>query len=587
MYRLLCSVLLFIFLLPLGSGRTLSFTYKNNDGKDREGSLTYRLVHLDANRNVYVPYTQSANGSFQIPLTERDQEILLELRGLDLKTGFTTNRFKLALKQSCITTSGVVSLSSSNFYEIVEFTTTKNDRWRGMRTAIPIPFEVAGNGSGSIGINFDIIDLNSDKSTDKNTWNCSYGSLVLRIDADGLPDDRDGDLIYDQNDNCPDDANPDQRDTDRDGWGDACDNCPTKANGDQRDTDGDGVGDACDLCRGEDDAKCRELQQKWDAVDQNDLGEICSFYATYRSSSLAKQAGDRIRELDRNAWDEATRANNINAYQDYLSHMDACSAISGRYEKEAKRKVAELEIAREWQGLCDRGSKEELLAFLEKHKSYEGDVIDCIRNKFPSLQAKVQVLAPNREYRLQIDDGIFGPRYKDISLKKGMNINDKEWLENRILYITIEEEGGYKLLVQDTIGRDTVFNFGYYFQVEHDFLKDSFEIRVAGGSPPYRVRLLDADDQERWAAEYTETPINLEKEDLIRSGLAGTYTVLVAHSREQLDEFVISEPLLLKRSGSVQVITAVVLIISFLLLALIVGLFVRKRQSRQKIVTYS
>jgi hypothetical protein len=72
--------------------------------------------------------------------------------------------------------------------------------------------------------------------------------------------------VLDENDNCIAVPNPDQTDSDGDGFGDACDddpgctdgdgdgvcddedNCPAVANADQADADGDGLGDACDAC---------------------------------------------------------------------------------------------------------------------------------------------------------------------------------------------------------------------------------------------------------------------------------------------------------------------------------------------------
>jgi hypothetical protein len=83
------------------------------------------------------------------------------------------------------------------------------------------------------------------------------------LDKDGLGDvcdnDDDNDTILDPADNCPVIANTDQADLDKDGFGDVCDddddndkvldpsdNCPLIANPDQADLDNDGLGNACD-----------------------------------------------------------------------------------------------------------------------------------------------------------------------------------------------------------------------------------------------------------------------------------------------------------------------------------------------------
>ena len=54
------------------------------------------------------------------------------------------------------------------------------------------------------------------------------GLLQAKAAADCCPD-TDGDGIYDECDNCPDDANPSQDDMDSDDIGDACDSCPMDA----------------------------------------------------------------------------------------------------------------------------------------------------------------------------------------------------------------------------------------------------------------------------------------------------------------------------------------------------------------------
>jgi MYXO-CTERM domain-containing protein len=73
----------------------------------------------------------------------------------------------------------------------------------------------------------------------------AFAILVLERSLGGACVDLDGDEACGNDDNCPNVANPDQRDTDGDGLGDACDNCPEVPNADQSDADGDGRGDLC------------------------------------------------------------------------------------------------------------------------------------------------------------------------------------------------------------------------------------------------------------------------------------------------------------------------------------------------------
>ncbi len=78
--------------------------------------------------------------------------------------------------------------------------------------------------------------------------NCCTGTTVVQGQINSLTfagADEDGDGVFDDVDNCPQSANPDQADADGDGIGNVCDNCLLTANPNQEDIDGNGVGDIC------------------------------------------------------------------------------------------------------------------------------------------------------------------------------------------------------------------------------------------------------------------------------------------------------------------------------------------------------
>lgn len=107
------------------------------------------------------------------------------------------------------------------------------------------------------------------------------------------PWDDDCDGVDDGKDNCPNRANPNQKNSDGDGAGNACDrdddndgvndewdNCPTTPNSDQTDRDGDGAGDACD---GDDDGdgrpdgsdSCPHNYDSGNDLDNDGVGDAC------------------------------------------------------------------------------------------------------------------------------------------------------------------------------------------------------------------------------------------------------------------------------------------------------------------------
>ena len=144
---------------------------------------------------------------------------------------------------------------------------------------------------------------NSDKSVYTavplwSEWIRKHGAMAAAQGGFATPgwadagDDRDGDRIADELDNCRETKNPDQADADGDGIGDACagvdgdgipaeeDNCPMVDNPKQFDRDDDGRGDVCadpdddGVVDAEDNCPDTANPDQADA-DDNGVGDLC------------------------------------------------------------------------------------------------------------------------------------------------------------------------------------------------------------------------------------------------------------------------------------------------------------------------
>ncbi|MCP4605154.1 MAG: HYR domain-containing protein, partial [Proteobacteria bacterium] len=119
------------------------------------------------------------------------------------------------------------------------FTYLEGGGWSQASKIVP-PVDTYTNFGYSVSLDGDTVLIGA--ITDGDQAQNSGAAYVFHIGGS----DSDGDEVPDDEDNCPDVANPNQEDQDGDEIGDVCDNCPATSNTDQLDNDNDGTGDACE-----------------------------------------------------------------------------------------------------------------------------------------------------------------------------------------------------------------------------------------------------------------------------------------------------------------------------------------------------
>jgi len=292
------------------------------------------------------------------------------------------------------------------------------------------------------------------------------------------------------------------------------------------------------------------------------LKELCTGYTRYRTvnSTEAQRFKEEYRKIEAAIW---RKANSIKAWEKYITDLGACTYIKGRYITKAKDKIAEekrkaekLGITEKWESLKAEKNKEAILTFFAKKN---------LRKK---------------QYTLKILDTLFVPKYKNISLNNGITIDDSRWLSSQELKVELKKEGNYKILVADTIGRSSIFDFGYVFQANSTNESDAYTINIEGGDAPFFVSLWDEKETETLLGEFEQREIKLVKEDLIKKGIVGTFNVSLKHSSDQRDQVFLDKELAVEKPSSTQLISAIVGFLCAALLSVSVFLFLRKKLAK-------
>jgi hypothetical protein len=164
----------------------------------------------------------------------------------------------------------------------------------------------------------------------------------LGLECDSL-EDRDGDSIADDVDNCPTlFTNQPEADGDNDGLGDACDNCPAVANADQLDTDWTQGGDACvppdrdqdGVADGADNCP----QWPWGNPDQLDtdgdgVGDICDNCPADANPRVDPPGPGMLAQPDQD-WDGMGDACDADADGDGWTGEDNCPTIANATQQD-------------------------------------------------------------------------------------------------------------------------------------------------------------------------------------------------------------------------------------------------------------
>jgi hypothetical protein len=92
------------------------------------------------------------------------------------------------------------------------------------------------------------------------------------------------------------------------------------------------------------------------------------------------------------------------------------------------------------------------------------------------------------------------PKYKDISLNDGLEIDDSRLLSEKILQVQYNRSGRYRILIKDDWGKSDTLNFDNKLSASLAADSNQLVFTINGGKKPYKIEFFNAEtNQSVWS----------------------------------------------------------------------------------------
>ncbi len=271
----------------------------------------------------------------------------------------------------------------------------------------------------------------------------------------------------------------------------------------------------------------------WEGINKNSLDALCQFLRAFPIGKYTSEARAKLQAIDKQLWQQYN-TQKITDLENYRSQTANCENHV-QYRQKAFTKIKALQrqqdlqrIEKEWKEfIASKPDEAATVAFIGKTKWNRQRAFDRLKDRHQKLEFIKQ--EDQGVYTVKILNPYFKPRYKNISLKPGLVIRASNWKEGHELQIDVEENGQFKVLVEDSLGRQLVIPLGNTFEANLIESDTTYVVNILGGKAPYSIVLQNNGSAHQEEFETAQDQYVFNKTDLIKKNFIGEYAIKVSY----------------------------------------------------------